>query len=239
MIISDTLAQELESRGLYLSDFTELILRLLDYSIICRDESQIEQNLYDRYLRIEPLVEDFLSVMAIRIIHDNQFNYIRAFPPGAQIPGREDTIPPPFNSGLRARLTQQEVAIVLVLRSQYDKALREGQIDENGSVTLSLETLALAMKNLLQRNLPENLTERRNVLRRLRQLRLIQYSTEEELTTNTWIRVRPQILNFVSDEVLAILQGEPQSEQDEASSGQQEAEPKMVFATPINPKHHD
>ncbi|WP_020410140.1 DUF4194 domain-containing protein [Hahella ganghwensis] len=219
MIISQTLEQELDRRGLQLSEFTELVLRLLDYSIICRDESQVEQGLYDRYLRIDTLVDDFLSVMAIRVLHDRQFHYVRAYPPGAEVPGLGDEVNQPFNSGLRARLNQQEVALVLVLRSQYDKALREGQVDDDGAVTLSFETLAIAMKNLLQRNLPENLTERRNLLKRIRQLRLIQYNQEDNLDAGEgWIRIRPQIVNFVSDEALAVLRGEdpnaPESEEE-------------------------
>ena len=215
MMISQTLEQELNQRGLQLSDFTELLLRLLDYSIICRDESQVEQALYDRYLRIEALVDDYLAVLAIRLLHDRQFQYVRAYPPGAEVPGLGDEIDQPFNSGLRARLNQQEVALVLVLRSQYDKALREGQVDDDGGVTVSFEALAIAMKNLLQRTLPENLTERRNLLKRIRQLRLIQYSQEEELDGgDAWIRIRPQIVNFVSDEALAVLRGEPEEAQE-------------------------
>ncbi len=218
MMISQSLEQELNQRGLQLSDFTELLLRLLDYSIICRDESQVEQTLYDRYLRIEPLVDDYLAVLAIRILHDRQFQYVRAYPPGAEVPGLGDEIDQPFNSGLRARLNQQEVALVLVLRSQYDKALREGQVDDDGGVTVSFEALAIAMKNLLQRTLPENLTERRNLLKRIRQLRLIQYAQEEELDSgDSWIRIRPQIVNFVSDEALAVLRGEQEEEAEQAN----------------------
>jgi len=212
MMISQTLEQELNQRGLQLSDFTELLLRLLDYSIICRNESQVEQALYDRYLRIEALVDDYLAVLAIRLLHDLQFQYVRAYPPGAEVPGLEDEIDQPFNNGLRARLNQQEVALVLVLRSQYDKALREGQMDDDGGVTVSFEALAIAMKNLLQKTLPDNLTERRNLLKRIRQLRLIQYSQEEEQDGgDSWIRIRPQIINFVSDEALAVLRGEPEA----------------------------
>jgi len=41
--------------------------------------------------------------------------------------------------------------VILVLRAQYDKRCRESKIDENGLLMESLEALALAMKNWLNR----------------------------------------------------------------------------------------
>ena len=177
----------------------------MDYGVICRDESQVEQALYDRYLRIESIVEEYVSLMGIRIQHDRRFQFARCFPPGAEVPGMEDD-DQPFNNGMRVRLSQNEVALVLVLRSQYDKALREGKVDEQGCVLVSLEGLSIALKNLLSRNLPEQLTERKNLFRRLRQLRLIQLANEDVLdTAEFWLKIRPMIMSYVSDDVLNTL----------------------------------
>jgi hypothetical protein len=200
--------QLLEKEGVQLKEFSELVIRLMDYGVICRDESQVEQVLYDRYLRVEEIVHDYISLMAIRIQHDRRFQFIRCFPPGAQVPGMEDD-DQPFNSGMRVRLSQNEVALVLVLRSQYDKALREGLVDEQGCVMVSLESLSIALKNLLGRSLPEQLTERKNLFRRLRQLRLIQLANEDALEhAEFWLKVRPMIMSYVSDDVLSTLVAE-------------------------------
>lgn len=209
--------QLLEKEGVQLKEFSELVIRLMDYGVICRDESQIEQVLYDRYLRIEEIVQDYISVMAIRIQHDRRFQFIRCFPPGAQVPGMEDE-DQPFNGGMRVRLTQNEVALVLVLRSQYDKALREGHVDEQGCVMVSLESLSIALKNLLGRSLPEQLTERKNLFRRLRQLRLIQLANEDALDSSEfWLKIRPMIMSYVSDEVLSTLVAEQEEGEIEVS----------------------
>ena len=200
--------QLLEKEGVQLKEFSELVIRLMDYGVICRDESQVEQVLYDRYLRIEEIVQDYISLMAIRIQHDRRFQFIRCFPPGAQVPGMEED-DQPFNNGMRVRLSQNEVALVLVLRSQYDKALREGLVDEQGCVMVSLESLSIALKNLLGRSLPEQLTERKNLFRRLRQLRLIQLANEDGLEhAEFWLKVRPMIMSYVSDDVLSTLVAE-------------------------------
>ena len=73
-----------------------------------------------------------------------------------------------FGSGLRERLNQQEVALILVLRAEYDKALREGQVDEFGQVMRARS--AQPEQSQPVGCYPEQQSERRNLLRRLRQL---------------------------------------------------------------------
>jgi hypothetical protein len=198
--------QKLEKQGLDIRELSELLIRLLDYGVICRDESQVEQQLYDRYLRLEDIVSDYLELLGVRVQHDKRFQFIRLYPPGAQIPGVQDEQNAIQSPGLRMRLNQNEVALILVLRAQYDKALREGQVDEQGCVMVSLESLSIAMKNLLKRALPDNITERKQLFRRLKQLRLIQISNEDRLDDgDMWMRIRPMIMSYVSEQVLADL----------------------------------
>ena len=198
--------QKLEKQGLDRRELSELLIRLLDYGVICRDESQIEQQLYDRYLRLEDIVADYLELIGVRVQHDKRFQFIRLYPPGAQIPGVQDEPNAVQSPGLRMRLNQNEVALILVLRAQYDKALREGQVDEQGCVMVSLESLSIAIKNLLKRTLPDNMTERKQLFRRLKQLRLIQLSNEDRLDDgDMWMRIRPMIMSYVSEQVLTDL----------------------------------
>jgi hypothetical protein len=223
--------RELEKEGLSQKDYSELLVRLLDYGVICRDESQVEQTLYDRYVRIEELVGEYLSVLGIRIQHDKRFQFIRLYPPGAQVPGMEEDQQNAGNPAFRQRLNQSEVALILVLRAQYDKALREGAVDEQGCVMVSLEGLTIAMKNLLKRSLPDNVTERKALFRKLRQMRLVQLQNEDSVHDgDIWLRIRPMIMSYVSDEVLTELmasdeeddQSETPDDQGEASEAQSE-----------------
>lgn len=208
MTIRDALAEALEARGVGPDQFSELMIRLLDRGVLCRDESKKETELYDRYLQVADLVEDYLSVLRIRLLHERRFHSLRLFPPGAEVPGLADS-EDGFNQGLRERLGQQEVAAILVLRAEYDKALREGQIDEHGQVMLPLEAFNLASKNLLGRPLPEALTERRALFRRLRQLRLIRTASDDGLEdAETWLTIRPDITSLVTDAVLSQLTGD-------------------------------
>lgn len=205
-MLSAYLEEQLETENIRLEEFQELLIRLMNYGVLCRTESQTEQQLYDRYVRISDEVNDYLSVLGVRVFHDARFGYIRLYPPGSRVPGMEDEADSAFGGSLRTRLSQNEVALILVLRIQYDKALREGKVDDNGYVTESIESLAIALKNTLSRGLPEKVTERRRLFQRLRQLRLIQYRQEEELDSgDAWLKIHPMIVSFVDDEALSAL----------------------------------
>ena len=201
----EALEAQLNERGIGEDDFSGLMIRLLDRGVLCRDESKREAELYDRYLNAQDLVEDYLSVLRIRVLHEPRFNLLRIFPPGAEVPGLAD-VEDSVSSGLRQRLGQQEVALILVLRAEYDKALREGQVDELGQVMISLEALNLSCRNLLGRSLPEQQTERQLLLRRLRQLRLIRSPTDMGSDEGeTWLTIRPGIISLVTDSALSQL----------------------------------
>lgn len=205
-MLTDVLNRKLEQEDVSHDEFRELVIRLLNYGVLCRDESQTEQQLYDRYLRIADLVQDYLRVMDITIFHDRRFEYLRLYPPGSETPGMEQADATAFSGSLRHKLSQSEVAMVLVLRLQYDKALREGQVDDKGYVTESIEALGIAMKSLLARSLPEKLTERKQLFIRLRQLRLIEFRSEEDLVSGeAWLKIHPMIVAFVSDDAVHAL----------------------------------
>ena len=206
-MLTECLVESLEQEGVGLQEFRELCIRLLNYGVLCRAENQTEQQLYDRIVRIESLVEEYLDVIGITLFHDRRFAYLRLYPPGAQVPGMEDVSDTAFTGGLRARLRQDEVALLLVLRLQYDKALREGQLDEEGYVLESVESLYIAMSNLLGRTLPDKVVERKRVFNRLRQLRLIEFRSDDEMESGeAWIKIHPMIVTFVNDEAITAIE---------------------------------
>ena len=204
-MIEQALEEALQQCRITHAEFSELLVRLLDYGVICRDESQIEALLYDRFQRCEQLLREWLAPLGLRLQHDTRFQFIRVYPPGAEVPGMADQ-EEPHHGGFRARLSQQEVAAILVLRIEYDKALREGQVDDSGCVALSLEALELGLRNILKMSLPERLAERKTLLKKLRQLRLVQFAGEDsETAAEILLRVRPTIAQFVTEETLQQL----------------------------------
>jgi hypothetical protein len=225
MNLSSYIEQRLEPSAVTLDQLQELLIRLLNYGVLVREESQTVRELYDRFVRIEELVGEVLSLYGIRLHHDRRFEYVRLYPPGSRTPGMDFAEEHAFGGSLRARLTQNEVALVLVLRAQYDKAVREGKIDERGYATEPLEAISLAMKKWLNRSLPERLLDRREVFKRLRKLRLIDYRDEDQLDQiEAWIRIHPMIVDFVSTEAIEALQ----SSEDVPAKDIQESEADRV-----------
>jgi len=230
-MLTESILTSLDKEGVSLDGFREICLRLLNYGVLCRAENQTEQALYDRYLRVESLVNEYLHIIGIRILHDRRFAYLRVYPPGADIPGMDDEQDAAFGGGLRARLRQDEVALLLVLRLQYDKALREGQLDDDGFVSESIETISIAMKNLLSRSLPEKLLDRKRVFSRLRQLRLIEYRQDDNMdSVESWIKIHPMIVTFVTDESLSALETALSGEQ---SDDELDEQPGESLVTPL------
>lgn len=212
-MLEELIKQELLKINVSYTEFSELLTRLLDYGVINRDESAVEAQLYDRYLTCSELVEEYLNVLGVRLLHDSQFLSVRAFPPSAEVPGLIDDIHRPFNGGMRYRPSQQEVAVIIVLRVEYEKALRDGQVDDKGCVLLAFEALAMAMKNLLKRALPENASERLALFKRLRQLRLIHFAADDAMDSDEyWLSIQPAIVNFVSSDALSALYPESSNE---------------------------
>lgn len=206
MTLLETIEEELKRVNITAGEFSELIIRLLDHGVINREESQVETQLYDRFLQCSDLVDEYLSVMKVMLLHDSKFCFIRAFPPGAVVPGMQAEEDSPFNNGLRNRPSQQDVAAILVLRVEYEKSLREGNVDEKGCVLISMESVSIVFKNLLKRDLPENQQERKSIFKHLKQLRLIKYSGDAGLDSeDSWLSIQPSITSFVSDEVLGHL----------------------------------
>ncbi|MEM9103050.1 MAG: DUF4194 domain-containing protein [Pseudomonadota bacterium] len=202
--MNEFLLGQLKKLNIDYEAFQSLLQRLLDYGVLCRDESQTEMEFYDLYLRCKSLIDDFLLVLDIRIDHQPHFQFLRLFPPGADVPGMDDA-QSPF-SGFRSRLNQHEVALILVLRHQYEQLLHEGNIDELGCAALSIESLNIAMKSLLNRSMPVNVTERKALLVKMRQLRLIKLTLDNDGNEDdSWLKVRPMITSMVTTSVLETL----------------------------------
>lgn len=202
----EALEQQLDALGITLAEFSELSIRLLDYGIISRDDSQVEQQLYDRLVRCEALLVDYFAVLRIRLMHDKQFHFVRLYPPGAEVPGlpSQEMIQ---GAPLRQRPSQNEVALILVLRTLYDQGLREARLDEQGIVATTVENVGITLRNLMGRSLPENITERRQLWRRLRQWRLIRMAEDAVLDpVDAVLHIRPTIVSLVSDAVLQQLE---------------------------------
>ncbi|WP_119396352.1 DUF4194 domain-containing protein [Salinibius halmophilus] len=192
------LEQQLEKLDLTLNQFRDVAYRLLDQGIIVRSDSATEEALYDLFIRLAPLLTDYFDVLGIRLMHDDVFELVRAYPPNSTIPG--DAEQPEDNAAkpLRKRLSQNEVAMLLALRLEYDRGIREARLDEHNQVRSSLESISLLMRQQLDRQLPESKVERDQLFANLRQLKVIKLASDFN-DGNDLVWIRPAVVSLVAD----------------------------------------
>ncbi|MEJ2566806.1 MAG: DUF4194 domain-containing protein [Gammaproteobacteria bacterium] len=195
----DAFEEALQQAHINGEGFREALHRLLEYGAVVAGDTQPERRIYDTVTRGFSLFDNYLQQMGCRLYHDRQLEYLRLYPPGARIPGVEDDGLPA--EGLRERLNQTEAATLMVLRFLYDQKLGEGQVDDDQEAAVQLDELTSLMSTALEQVLPTNLSERRQILRRLQRLKAIRVDPDADLQSpENWLFIRPMILTLVSPE---------------------------------------
>lgn len=189
------------------TQFKQVLQRLLNYGVVYRDESIVEAEIYDLFVRCEEQVIEYLSLLDVNVVHDRSTRFVRLLPPGGKAPGVE-VIGEGQRSTLKDSLSNDEVSALLVLRLQYETGLRAGDVNERGDVTQTLEGFSLALRSALDMTLPSGVAERKNLFRRLRRMRVISVNLDELDSMNCWFVIRPTITAFVTDAVLREIMGE-------------------------------
>lgn len=202
MNISSTVREHLAVANLKPERFREIIMRLLAYGIIVREEDRTEQLLYDDARRVESVLDDYLDVAGFLLHHDATNQFYRLYAPGAVVDGLpEDTYEPV--PSLRARLSPDFVAAALALRFIYQNKLNSGDIQPQGEALISFEELAATLQTQLKRPLPASAGEKLAVLGELRRHRLLSYSSGFSIADeDALLAIRPTILGVVSNDAL-------------------------------------
>lgn len=209
-MIIEGIMHELDNRNLSIADYRRVILRLLDKQVIYRLESNTEAEIYDLYVRMEDIVNEYLDVIGITVVSNINLHFVIAYPPGSNIPGvhAEDI----GENALQRRIRGDEAGLMITLRLLYEEKIREGEIDENGRAFVSLETVFTRYHSIVKREMPMSETERRSLFGTLKQLRIIEYS---DLTNpEQWIGIREVILHFTLDGVIQVLNEDDRIEAD-------------------------
>ena len=218
-MVSEALLHALAERDLSVGEFKQVVLRLLDKQVIYRRESMIESELYDLYVRMEAIVNEYLGIIGIRVVHHGDLNYIIAYPPGSSIPGvyTEEGC----EQALQRRIHIEEAGLLITFRLLYEEKIREGEIDEHGAAYVSLETVFTRYHSIMKREMPSAESERRSLFYTLRRLRIITYN--DLATPDQWIGIREVILHFTLEGMIHAVdttetEGEdiPEPQQDEA-----------------------
>ncbi len=115
-------------------------------------------------------------------------------------------------------LTLDETLLLLILRHQYDTALRQGQVEDYGEVSLHLPELQEAYQTLLARPMPE-IGPLRQLLRQLRRWQVLRLAEDESHDGQPFhIVIRPAICELLGEQWLqrlALHQGDEPGEDED------------------------
>lgn len=208
--IGQLVAAGLKARGVQPESFRQIVGRLLGLSILHREDSAIERQLYDDAVRVEGLLMDYFDVAGFRLFHERHQSYFRLYPPGARAPGLPDEDDAIVVEAVRARLSADFVACCLALRLLYNEGLRHGSINERNEALVSVEHLNATMTAHMRRSLPAK-TAREKLFADLKRARLIDYRPDPQVEdADALIAIRGTILQFVADSAVEALLAEAQ-----------------------------
>lgn len=200
MQLLENIESALSERSLNLKDLREVAYRLLEKQVIYRRESTAESIVYDKYLRLEDILQDYFSILGIHLVHSPGLNLIVAYPPGSQIPGHQDSEEIP---ALQKRVRAEEAGLMVLLRLLYEEKLREGNVNEDSTAFVSLEDINTRYNTLLKRSLPKSVNDRIRLFGTLKKLRIIEY--DDVSSYEKWVGIREVILHFTLDGVVKAL----------------------------------
>lgn len=204
--ISHDIAQALAPIGVELDEFGDLIITLMDKGVICRDDGGSEQEMYDRYVLCKSLVHDYLDVMGIGILHNEEFHSVRLFAPDAEYPGslpRESTM-----SRVRFAIGADLSAALLVCFLLHKQHAAEGRQQEDYSVAVSRDEFYTAHATLLSYEPRPQKSAREEVLRALVRFKAVHFHTDFFENDELPLMIRPYIYDIVPESAVESVLGQ-------------------------------
>ena len=186
--------------GLDLEDFQDITSYLLENGVICREDSQKEEKYYDNFLRLESIIKDYLNLININVVHDEDLLSIRLYAPGSDFP--QSYLDDDIKSNMSMSLSSEESAYLIALAILYNQKFNEGQIEDDASVEVELEEFNTALASYLSYSANENKSVRDEALRTLRRLKVLNYAKGVFESEDAPLVIRPYIKQVILPDML-------------------------------------
>lgn len=212
--IYNEFVSSIQETGLDLEDFQNITTYLLENGIICREDSQKEEKYYDNFLRLESIIIDYLNLININVIHDEDLLSIRLYAPSSAYPNSFEV--DDVKSSMSLSLTSEESAYLIALAILYDQKFNDGQVLDDACVEIELAEFNAALASYLSYSANENKSIRDDSLRTLKKLKVIKFSKGVFENEDTPLLVRPYIKQIILPDMLEpFLENNGQIDNDE------------------------
>jgi hypothetical protein len=198
--ISHEISRAIAPADVELREFGDLVIALMDRGVICREDSPAEKELYDRYMRCKPMLHDYLDVMGIGVLHNEDFASVRVYAPDANYPGG---LPPEEpSSQMRFSVNADLSAALIICFLLHKQHAAEGRQQEDYSVVVNRDEFYTAHATLLAYDPRPNKTARDEVVRALGRLKAVTYHSDFFDNDEYPIIIRPLIYDIVLEEAV-------------------------------------
>ncbi len=198
--IYNAVVKNITETGLDLEDFQAITSYLLENGVICREDSVKEEKYYDQFLRLESIIKDYLNLININVVHDEDLLSIRLYAPGSDFPNSFDDVD--MKSNMSMNLTSEESAYLLALAILYNQKFNEGDVQDDASVEVEHEEFNTALASYLSFSANENKSIRDESFRTLRKLKVIKFAKGVFEDEDRPLIIRPYIKQIILPSML-------------------------------------
>lgn len=198
--IYNSVFDEVRVIGLDIIDFQDIVTYLLENGVICREDKKVEEAYYDKFVRMESIIKDYLNLINISVEHDEDLYSVRLYAPSSDTP--KSQAEGDVKSALSMRFSSEESAYLLALTILYNQKLNEGLVLDDASVEVNLEEFNTILATSIGYTPHDNKTNREESLRTLHKLKAVKFAKGVFEDEDRPLIVRPYIKQIILPEML-------------------------------------
>lgn len=195
MSLYNSVVDKVKNQGLDISDFQAVVSYLLEYGIICREDNKKEEQHYDYFVRLEDVVQDYLNLIGIQVVHDEDLFSIRLYAPSSDTP--ESFEEEDIKTNMSMAFTSEESAYLIALAIVYDQKLIEGDVTDEVNAEIDLEEFNTALATHIGFTPSEKQSVREEALKTLKRLRVVTFAKGVFVEEDRPLIIRPHIKQII------------------------------------------
>lgn len=201
-----------KEESLDIEDFQMVTTYLLEHGVICREDSEKEKRYYDYFVRLDSIIIDYLNLITINVVHDEDLESIRLYAPSSQTP--ENFQLDDIKSSMSMNINSEESAYLIALALLYQERLMKGEIENDATIEVDILDFNIAL-SMIGVTPSENKTLREDALKTLQKLRVVKFVSGVFVDEDKPLIIRPYINQIVLPEMIrAYIDNEEVSHED-------------------------
>ncbi len=217
MNLDHTISSNIEDVDVNITEFGNIAIYLMENGVICRSDSTIERELYDKFIRVKEELMQYFKIIGVHLYHNEEFYSVRAYAPDASYPNSDEIIDS-GSSMLRMTMNKDLAASLLVSYLLYEQYRAEARLEDDFTAVIQqheFETAHAAMLGIDAISI-KNKTQKDEMYKQLKKLKAINYNKDFFSSEEYPIIIRPLIFDIILEEnILEVLENNSRRDKNE------------------------